>query len=328
MLDQSNQHSFLLGLPTEIRLQIYDYCLADANVLTITAAPLTVFGHNIKDTARAEIPGVPRDYSPLFRYGYDSKLLSLSDPPSISLDVDNELNETCHQSSPYYAPQALMQSCGMIYAELSDYMRNRRPGKDNGGLALYLTYPYGVLVLKELYPFLLSQAKAVYISGYYNIPKASSPQPTPFINAINPSLPPRPMRLRMSSPFIRQYMKSLPPFPLCTAAAAPRALARLVRTILSPKPGRMQKLESRIVFPEGSYADVWCHDDAPINQILRNTCGGSISMHVSRGDTVNCVHLVAKPNPGSRTVSTNWSRWMGSEKWEDYVIGPEWPEKV
>ena len=67
----------------------------------------------------------------------------------------------------------------MVNDELKDYMRGRKVRKaarakntstaedDTEGLSLYVSYPYGVMVLNHLYPALLKQARRVHISGYY-----------------------------------------------------------------------------------------------------------------------------------------------------------------
>lgn len=226
-------------------------------------------------------------------------------------------------------------------------MRGRRVGPDAGGLSLYITYPYGILVLKSLYPNLLRQAKNVYISGYYISPPTSTrsePRPAksrnmdlgiPLFNGyfyVSPNnrlrigSPPPPVS-PPTSPSTSNCKTHLPIYPLETATAAPCALASLIRTILPSTPNPLfQKLEARILYPgEMSYPSVWSDDNGPIVQMLRNACGGKIDMEVSRGRAGNAVMMTARPRPRSRVVSTMWTR-LGSGRGEveGCIVGEGW----
>ncbi|KAF2826301.1 hypothetical protein CC86DRAFT_446097 [Ophiobolus disseminans] len=196
--DTCNMYSAFLSLPTEIRCAIYDYVLADSTSVTISAGYITVFGQRIQDRARKrDIPGLPLDLAPLARRHYDASLLSIAKPPEIAIDqiaMGDVETETGILGVP--APLALQLSCRLVNDELQDYIRGKRAIKaararsasdaneaqdvedDNEGLSLYVTYPYGVLVLKSMYPYLLKQARRVYISGYYTETSTTSP-PSP-----------------------------------------------------------------------------------------------------------------------------------------------------
>lgn len=323
-------HSYLLSIPTELRLQIYDYCLEDANTITLTAAPLTVFGHTIKDRAcRKPISGLPDTHCPLVRYCYDPVLLSIPEPPTISLDNGTNPNAN-HERLPYPTPLALSQTCRFIKEELGDYMRRRPEEKAGGGLSLYVTYPYGILVLKELYPFILRQAKNVYISGYYitaicEVFEPERPRPDPTVTASY-----RP-KLRLGPP---RFIKSGAKFPRhdpMTAETAPKALAELVRQLLSPvSPPNFRKLEARILYPGMfSYNTIWEDDKGPIPRVLYNICGGGIEMETSRGDGGNAVALTARPNPKTRNLHASWRKLGRSmEAMKEFVIGEKWGEDV
>jgi len=186
--DPSSMYSAFLSLPTEIRCEIYDYVLAASHAVTVSAGYITVFGQRIQDRARKQdIPGLPLDLAPLARRHYDASLLSVANPPEIAID-NGALGDVEHEAGTLGipAPLALQLSCHLVNDELKDYMRGRRAVKeararlanenaeedvqdvdDNEGLSLYVTYPYGVLVLKSMYPYLLKHARRVYISGYY-----------------------------------------------------------------------------------------------------------------------------------------------------------------
>lgn len=190
-----NMYSAFLSLPTEIRCEIYDYVLAESHSVTISAGYITVFGQRIQDRARkCDIPGLPLDLAPLARRHYDASLLSIAKPPEIAIDqvaMGEVEKEAGTLGMP--APLALQLSCHLVSDELKDYIRGKRAIKaararsacdedetkgvddDNEGLSLYVTYPYGVLVLKSMYPYLLKQARRVYISGYYTTAKEIEP---------------------------------------------------------------------------------------------------------------------------------------------------------
>lgn len=195
--DSSTLYSAFLSLPTEIRCEIYDYLLVDSQSITISAGYITVFGNRIKDRARKhDIPGLPLDLAPLVRQTRDASLLGVAKPPEIAIDnawMDDVARKDSAIGMP--APLALLLTCRLVNDELTDYMRGRKQTKtararsvnpaaeeaeptlkdDNEGLSLYVTYPYGVLVLKSMYPYLLKQARRVYISGHYSSPSKSEP---------------------------------------------------------------------------------------------------------------------------------------------------------
>tara|TARA_R110002003_G_scaffold214_22_gene16168 strand:- start:13826 stop:15061 length:1236 start_codon:yes stop_codon:yes gene_type:complete len=196
-LHDPDMYSAFLSLPTEIRCNIYDYLLADSHAVTISAGYITVFGNRIQDRARKhDIRGLPLDFAPLARSHYDAALLSVAKPPEVAIDhgwMGDVEQTTGTLGMP--APLALQLTCRLVNDELTDYMRGRRQIKaararslnpnvevqepvaehDDEGLSLHVSYPYGLLVLKSQYPYLLKQARRVYISGYYTNPGAVEP---------------------------------------------------------------------------------------------------------------------------------------------------------
>jgi hypothetical protein len=195
--DSSSMYSAFLSLPTEIRCEIYDYLLVDSQSITISAGYITVFGNRIADHARKhDIPGLPLNLAPLVRQTRDASLLSVAEPPEIPIDKCLMADVAQKDSTiGMPAPLALSLTCQLVNDELTDYMRGRKQIKtararsayptaeedepvmkdDNEGLSLYVTYPYGVLVLKSMYPYLLKQARRVYISGHYSSPREAEP---------------------------------------------------------------------------------------------------------------------------------------------------------
>lgn len=326
--------SFLLSIPTELRLQIYDYLIADSNAVTIAAAPLTLFGRRINDPAFIrEVPGLPSDHCPLIHCCYDPALLSISDPPMIELDNGMKI-DTAYDKLPLPAPSAMLQTCRLIHEEIGDYMRRKTRGNRNkDGLSIYVTYPYGVLVLKNLYPFLLHQAKNIYISGYYTprAPEPVSPPTSPITPTRNHNnnLRQRP-RLRLDPPREIKSVDVLGPYSESTANIAPDTLSNLTRTIFPPTPTHLNRLEVRIYYtgPE-SYKSMWGDDNGPIVRVLSNICGGKIDMEVNRGRRGNAVKLTVAPSPKTRIVNTTWQRLGDSiDESEGFVIGEDWGNAI
>ncbi|OAL01564.1 hypothetical protein IQ06DRAFT_292432 [Phaeosphaeriaceae sp. SRC1lsM3a] len=190
-------YSAFLSIPTELRCQIYDYLLVDSQAITVSAAYITVFGNRIQDRARKhDVPGLPLDLTPIVRQKRDASLLSVTNPAEVAIDNDcmASIEQDC-STLGMPAPLALLLTCHLVNDELNDYMRGKKQIKaaraqsvasgadtgnaiaedDNEGLSLYVTYPYGVLILKNMYPYLLKQARRVYLSGYYTSQKTVEP---------------------------------------------------------------------------------------------------------------------------------------------------------
>jgi hypothetical protein len=370
--DSGDMYSAFLSLPTEIRCEIYGHLLAESQAITISAGYTTVFGHRIQDRARKHnIPGLPLDLAPLVRHTRDASLLSATNPPEIPLD--NVIPSNVASSTDTLgmsAPLALLLSCRQVNDELTDFKRGRKQintmrarlmnpdaleddpvaADDKEGLALYVTYPYGVLVLKSMYPYLLKQARRVYISGYYASPAPTLPTSTSssfdaapshtfavaesfgaptsgrsFLNASRlgisrtrtrsaPYDASRP-RLRLDPPRPSRTTtptQSFPPIPPSTHDLAPLALAHLVRTLFPATPSACTLLCARIMYPgDNAYAAVWSDADSPVSHILRSVYGGKIDMKVKRGNKGTGVGVEARPKTDGRNVSTGWESWKG-----------------
>lgn len=177
-----------LSLPVELRCHIYGYLYTDPQTITVSAGYITVFGSRIQDRCReTEIPGLPLELTPLVRCEYDPKLLSVANPPTVPMeDIESE-------KLIYPAPMALSLSCRLVYDEMTDFVSGQQriaqalskdvrsktedSEQDKDGLSLYVTYPYGVMVLKQIYPYLLKHAKRVHISGHYTPTPEGEPLP-------------------------------------------------------------------------------------------------------------------------------------------------------
>ena len=343
----SSSRSFFLELPTELRLQIYDFALSDSDAITITSAAVAGDDPTEKDyIPRTSIPGLPPNHIPLIRSHYDPSLLSTTNSITVPIDpVEDGIPRSAHHQKnclPHPTPLALLQTSHQIHAELSSHLRLRRLHTSRGGLSLYLSYPYGLLVIKALYPTLLRQARCVYISGYYTLKSrldphlhqltsSSSTSASPYNAASSSRSTSRGRgRLRLRLPSPQRVQQQLQPHSATTTGTAHAVLGTLVRRILPPTAAPLfRKLEMRIFYPdESAYSSVWGDEQSPIVEALRNICGGNIDMEVWRGRRGSGVLLVARPNPTSRIISTIWRRLGDSrEESEGFVVGGMWPDE-
>ncbi|KAF2491454.1 hypothetical protein BU16DRAFT_529970 [Lophium mytilinum] len=260
--------SFLLELPTELRLAIYDFALSDPDNITITSAPVAGDDPTAPDyIPRNEIPGLPANHVPVVRSCYDASLLSITNP--ISVDKPQERGSNGHSGLPHPTSFALLQTSRQINAEVAEHIRFRAPKNANSGLSLYTSYPYGLLVLKALYPSLLRQARSVHICGYYTLkPRESTSSITSSgsstsstasastsmssssdsgstqssstdssmsaADSFRINMQGRRPRVRLPTPPPRPVQHQ--PHPAATTVLARSAIASLIRTLLPPAP--------------------------------------------------------------------------------------------
>ncbi|KAE8825222.1 hypothetical protein HRS9139_08332 [Pyrenophora teres f. teres] len=331
-------YSGFLSLPTEIRCHIYDYLLSEPQAVTVSAGYLTCSGNRILDTARnREIPGLPTSLTPVARRGHDKSLLAFATPPTIPIDHGREnVDDDAGEKLGFPAPVALLLTSHLINDEMADCMRRRKrlaearsktdadgviqdDANDKEGLTLYVSYPYGVLVLKSLYPYLLKQARRVYVSGYYTPPGETEPLDTNNGESLTPdsSLATTSFNTPASGPRrlfeirqMNQIRALFPSFSSSTSEHAPAALADLILTVFSKNPTPLTKFTARILFPgENTYGSVWGDDNSPVTHILRNMSGGKIDMKVLRGALGTGLRLTARPKRDTRIVSTSWVNW-------------------
>lgn len=354
----------ILELPTELRLQVYDYVLRDSEAITIASAAIAhdcSSNNNNNDSSKNDsnkndsnnnsgrsgsvskaIDGLPSNHLPLVTTYYDPDLLSISTPPT--LVPHNALAD----APAVPTPLSLLLTNRHLNSELGSHLHHPRTHRSS----LYITYPYGLLVCQAQCPHLLQQARHIRISGAYTGASSSSStkaaSPTLASRALpgndsgyfsfsrSPSASPSSSSSSSSSSPSSSSATSSPSSPAphttptaSTTALATSALSSLVRTVLSPSPSRaplFRSLELRIYYPdEGAYYGVWGDDSSPIVVALRSICGGAIDVEVWRGRRGTGVRLVARPNPASRVVSTVWRRLGdGREESEGFVVGEGW----
>jgi len=185
-----------LSLPTELRLDIYDYALYDSRELTIATV---LDPHPNPHRPSYNIPGLPANHIPVLRSGFDASLLdftplakqawkfkptpstpasgavtplSTATTPAVAtpgLAITNSYfayqpaEHHVSNGSPQASPYSLLATSRAIRDELSDYL-TRRPAEP---LRLHVSFPYGVLVLEHMYPALLASTSELSIGGFF-----------------------------------------------------------------------------------------------------------------------------------------------------------------
>jgi hypothetical protein len=258
---------YFLSLPIELRLQIYNWALAETSDVTITVAERE---RNIFDDCEptSTIKGLPGKYIPVVRNEHDAELLKVGMPKIVPLpglgdlgagsSMDSGYGSFDSPSSGYNLRSSATQPAIPPLTSLSLLLTNRQINEEfslhikhptASHSTLHVTYPYGIIVLQELYPSLLRHCGKICVSGYYdgnNSPTMSSPLPT-YSGAYRPPT---------GSP-------RGPPLPGVsgeTHKAATAALTRLIRTVLSPTThDTLKSMHMRMFYPDesryGKYLD-------------------------------------------------------------------------
>ncbi|KAF1997229.1 hypothetical protein P154DRAFT_579152 [Amniculicola lignicola CBS 123094] len=331
--------SYFSAIPIELRLQIYDYLFDGSTTITISAARTTCFGVPIRDTARKiPIPGLPNDFAPLVRTFYDSSLVNISHPPTIPIDRLGPRIGIAESCAPKLYPPtlALMQTCRQMRDELIDYTQRKRQRDMMGNLTLHITYPYGILVLKELYPFLLGQATSVYISGYYKPEQETSPRVR--TDGVAPIRPYDVHICHSPHDYIGGRYKRIPgvePQAPDSLSQAQDIFPRLIN-YLFPKPGSLgrsslQKFEARLYYPGlNTYQLMWDDDKAPLCQTLHNLGSGNVDLVVQRGRRGNFIQVKIKSGVKERYMNTTWNEGLVSrESVMEALVAPSvWGDSI
>ncbi|KAF2097360.1 hypothetical protein NA57DRAFT_57951 [Rhizodiscina lignyota] len=337
----------LLDLPAELRLNIYDLILGDDEAVTISGREIVDEEGDVdpEESSASNVSWRRVRRVPIIKNFYDESLLAIAprvhplpaaenvlapglrrryrtadelaaENPTIgyskilAASTKSETKPEASSSSSTYIPAhlALQQTCKQIYQELQHHMSSRTAINP----ILYVTYPHGVIVLKEHCPHLLKQARAINIcgpflygkrphecTGYWCCPGQAWKPSQPLGRTENPA----------------------------TLLAATESLTWLVRSVLSPKGHPVfERLEMRIFYPEAdAYREVWTNNQSPISVALPNICGGKIDMEVWRSKMGAGVFLRARPQPRARELSTGWRK-LGDTRAENegFVLSDQW----
>jgi hypothetical protein len=343
---------YLLSIPIELRLQIYNWALAECSDVTITVAEreANIFG---SPDLTSTIKGLPPNYTPVIRNSYDPTLLRVGRPDVIPLPDLGDSNGaavavTTSIDSGYGSVSESMCSAGTSYSSdsgtisaqpaiphltsLSLLLANRQIHEEFSlhikhptacHSTLHVTYPYGLIVLQELYPAALRHCEKVCISGFYDASQSTAWGPARTSDG----------RRHTTSP--RNKGPELPAITAETHVAATKALQRLTQTLL-PRTAHptFKSLTMRIFYPdEQRYGMLWGCDASPIVVALRNTAGGKFDMKVWRGRCGNGVVMKVEPNLGGRSVCTVWKKYSKERKaeglaWSKFGDEQAWDEEV
>jgi hypothetical protein len=254
---------FLLSLPIELRLQIYNWALVETSDVTVTVAERE---HNTFDDSESvsTIEGLPGSYVPVIRNEYDAELLKVGMPttlPPLGLDqlgVNASMDSgygsfgSCDRtpSSGYNLRSAASQPAIPPLTSLSILLTNKQIHEEfslhikhptASHSTLHVTYPYGIIVLQELYPALLRHCEKVCVSGYYDGDNSAS--------STSSSRPQAGGGNRSHT--ATQRGPAVPIVDRKTHKAATAALTRLTRTILSPDThATLKSMEMRMFYPD------------------------------------------------------------------------------
>jgi hypothetical protein len=307
---------FLLEIPIEVRLLIFDYALAETNHITISVAELE---KNIFDDSEPEetIEGIPGKYVPLVKNAFDPEMMEIGKVGVIPLpDMLSVPTLTGSMDSGYgsFGPSTSMGAAKFgrpnlpevpLLTSMSLFLTNRQihdemtahikhPTSERS--TLHVNYPYGIIVLETLYPSLLRYAEKICISGWFD---STDSLPGTQIRNMQPGI-----SLSDTTDDVYDIANS--------------ALTRLVRTTMSPtQHPTLKYLSFRIFYPlEAPYSVIWSCNDSPVAVALRNICGGKIDMKVLRGNCGNGIVLNVVPGARDRHLTTAWRKFQGNRRKE------------
>lgn len=304
--------SAFLNLPVELRLHIYTFALVDNPTLTISSAELVGAHpdviHRLYGSKRIPFPGIPQNHEPVVETGYNSSLLSVTNPATIPLSPStNPPDET------YDHPHTAHLSLLLVNKQLNNELTSHFKLEKNISASLFIQYPHGLHVCRTLTPHLLRQTRSIHLAGAYTSRTFSPARAA----CMGPRQPPPGLDVKYNGSII----------PDSTAQ-----LGELIKSLFGPSPvHRVSKLEMRIYYPgDDSYSTVWGDDSSPTVVALRNITVGEIGIEVWRGRYGTGVYLSAKPSDERRrVVSTVWRKLeegrRGEPKCGAWVVDPRWP---
>lgn len=227
--------------------------------------------------------GLPQNHVPLISPTYEPSLLSITNPTTIS--ATSRPSEPIHN---YATHQTLLLVNKQIKEELANHFQLPK----NRQTSVFLSFPYGLHVLKTTAPRLLGQAQSIHIAGQYVASRFSSARAA------------RTFPQEQSCPEPSKHNENLTP-------NTPELLGQLVASTFGPdRLYDVRKLEMRIYYPgEDSYSTVWGDDDSPTVVALRNISNAEVGIEVWRGRYGTGIYLTARPaRERKRVVSTVWRK--------------------
>ncbi|KAI6897227.1 hypothetical protein D0869_09568 [Hortaea werneckii] len=341
----------LLSLPTELRLEIYNYLVQRSDIITIGTAELHGPHHEIiyRQYASGKNPSkdAPPGHEPLILNGYNANLLHPTRPAKIHLSRHNQ-----DEDATITPKTRLRLVCHQTARELAQHFPpNPRPAH------LFLSYPYGLHILHSRHPSLLNQARTIHLTGIYTpsdfSPARAAACPSPSHrrtldgnSSSSPVLEPSDIAPELSNLLTTIFPPPTPPDTNSSHHEHPTQPA-LPTT----------HLHLRIHYPGAdSYSTIWGDEASPIVLALRGIPYGEIKLEIWRGKWGNGVDLKVEV-PGDeqgeeekeeewmkrRVVQTGWRRLEGEDEgregsgggdgkgdllpsWAEWVVDPRWPE--
>lgn len=318
---------YLLEIPIEIRLMVYECALAETNHITISVAELekNVFDHSEPEET---IEGIPGRFVPLIKNKFDPKMMEIGKVEVIPLpELMSTRMLTGSMDSGYgsfnasnsvigekfgspHRPELSSMSLLLTNRQIHDEMTAHIKHPTSARSTLHVNYPYGIIVLETLYPSLLRHAKEICISGWYDSTSEGA---------------------LFGSPHRGPSGLCLTETPESVYKIANSALTRLVRTTLPQvEHPTLKSLKLRIYYPrEDHHSVIWTCKQSPIPIALRDMCGGKVDMKVLRGECGNGLVLNVEPDCTGRNLTTVWRKFHGNkdkerEAWKQFGNDKFW----
>lgn len=314
--EEPKPRCFLLEIPIEIRLLIFDFALAETNHITISVAELE---KNIFNNSEPEetIEGIPGKYVPLVKNEFDPKMMEIGKVGLVPLpDLLGARTLTGSMDSGYGSfdtssavgggkfggpnrpeiPLLTSMSLFLTNRQIHDEMTAHIKHPTSERSTLHVNYPYGIIVLETLYPSLLRYAEKICVSGWYDSKSDGS------------------LFTSLATPIREPSGLSLSETPEDVYEIANSALTRLIRTTMgSTQHPALKSLSFRIFYPrEAQYSVIWSCNNSPVVVALKNMCGGKVDMKVLRGNCGNGIVMNVTPGCKNRHLTTTWRKFQGN----------------
>lgn len=255
----------ILELPVELRLQIYEYAVLNARVITVGTAKLDGAAPDILyrkyGANRSPIKGIPCNSEPVVETRFNAELLS----NKATIELTSSTPDPIHIS-----PQTTYQSLILVNQQINDELESLFTVPVHRQTSLFVNYPHGLHVLQTTTPELMRQSRSVHLAGLYFPPDYTPPQSYPS---------------RRSRHFHNRdpVQPKLPKLEGEVTSDAFGQLSRFVESMFGPHaPNPVEVLELRIYFPGDSYSTVW-KADSPVAVALSNIATGMVDIVVYRG---------------------------------------------
>lgn len=197
------------------------------------------------------------------------------------------------------------------------------------GMSIFVTYPYGLIVLREHYANLLKYARSINISGYIEDMDEDAQSHSSYA-----SYPARMLTSRSGSPEAPHEGDTDAEIELEETAIAKEEAAytfkTLVRNCFSVDPHPVFASLQMRLYCEGStaYINLWKDEDHPVCLVQSNTRTAIVDLDLSRGKFGCAIVIKALPSPDQKIIANHY-KLNNRERREDrekMLVDPRWPE--